>query len=135
MKRFLLFCVIGAILFSASLVSPSCGSGRAQGPDTLKINTTGLGADVIGYNGPTPVEISVYKGVITQIEVLPNREGPRYMQMVLESGLVDKLKGKTLEEAGTIQLDAVSGATFTSNALIKNIRLGLEEAANPSPKK
>ena len=127
MKKILLLCMIGGALLSAGIVSPSCGTGRAQGLDTLKINTTDLGADVIGFNGPTPVEISVFQGIITKIEALPNREGPRYLQMVRESGLLDKLVGKTLEEAKRIPLDAVSGATFTSSALIKNIQLGLED--------
>ena len=120
--------MLGGALVSAMLVSSSCGAGKAsKGPDTLKINTTELCEDVIGFNGPTPVEISVHNGVITGIEVLPNREGPRYMQMVRESGLLGKLTGKTLEEAKTVQLDAVTGATFTSTALIKNIQKGLED--------
>ena len=128
MKRFVLFCLIGGALLSVGMVSSSCGTGKAtKGPDTLKINTTDLGAEVIGFNGPTPVEISVHQGVITGIEVLPNREGPRYMQMVRESGLLDKLTGKTLEEAKTVTLDAVTGATFTSTALIKNIQLGVAD--------
>ena len=137
MKKSLLYFAIGGILLSASLVSSSCGTGHAQGPDTLKINTTDLGADVIGFNGPTPVEISVFQGVITGIEVLPNREGPRYLQMVRESGLLEKLIGKTMEEAKQEPLDAVSGATFTSTALIQNIKLGLEdggESAKNAPK-
>lgn len=128
MKKLLLMAGIGLLLISMSVVIPSCGTGRtAKGPDTLKINTTDLGAEVIGFNGPTPVEISVVKGVITKIEALPNREGPRYLQKVRESGLFEKLVGKTIEEAKSEQLDAVSGATFTSSALIKNIQLGLED--------
>ena len=137
MKKSLLYFAIGGILLSASLVSSSCGTGHAQGPDTLKINTTDLGAEVIGFNGPTPVEISVFQGVITGIEVLPNREGPRYLQMVRESGLLEKLIGKTMEEAKQEPLDAVSGATFTSTALIQNIKLGLAdggESAKNAPK-
>ena len=128
MNKILLIIMLGGALVSAMLVSSSCGAGKAsKGPDTLKINTTDLGAEVIGFNGPTPVEISVHQGVITGIELLPNREGPRYMQMVRESGLLDKLTGKTLEEAKTVTLDAVSGATFTSSALIKNIQLGVAD--------
>jgi len=49
------------------------------------------------------------------------------LQMVRESGLLTKLFGKIMEEAKSIQLDAVSGATFTSTALIKNIQLGLAD--------
>ena len=131
MKKAFLLGAILAVLAAVSLATPSCGlSGRkAKGPDTLKVNTTQLGADIIGYNGPTPVEIAVYQGVITEIKALPNVESPRYLQRVLESGLLEKLVGKTVEEAKETQLDAVSGATFTSEAFIKNIRLGLEEAS------
>lgn len=108
-------------------MSTSCGTNAgAKGADTLKVNTTELGAEVIGFNGITPVEISVHKGVITKIEALPNQETPRYFQAVLESGLLEKLVGKTVKEAKATELDAVSGATFSSEALIQNIRLGLE---------
>ena len=136
MKRTLLLCAIGGILLSASLVSGSCGiSHAAKGPDTLKINTTDLAEDVIGFNGPTPVEISITQGVITKIEALPNRETPRFFQMVTQSGLLGKLVGKTIEEAKATQLDAVSGATFSSKAVIRNIQLGLESIGKPQPPK
>ena len=127
MKKILLIAGIGALLVSVSAVTPSCGSSAAKGPDTLKVNTTELGASIIGFNGPTPVEISVCKGTITKIKALPNQETPRYFQLVKESGLLEKLVGKTVKEAKETQLDAVSGATFSSEALIRNIQLGLEQ--------
>lgn len=127
MKKAILILGILAVLGSTCLMSTSCGTNAgAKGADTLKINTTELGAEVIGFNGITPVEISVHKGVITKIEALPNQETPRYFQAVLESGLLEKLVGKTVKEAKATELDAVSGATFSSEALIQNIRLGLE---------
>ena len=99
MNKLLLLPAIVAVLVGVSVMSAtSCGSAKTKGTDTLKINTTDLAADVVGFNGPTPVEISVHKGVITGIEVLPNREGPRYLQAVMESGLLGRLTGKTLEE-------------------------------------
>ena len=114
-------------MFAASVVSPSCGMrSKAKGADTLKVNTTELGASVMGFNGQTPVEISVCQGVITDIKALPNHESPAFLQRVLDSGLLKKLVGKTVEEAKSAELDAVSGATYTSEALIKNIRLGLD---------
>ena len=126
MKRFFLFVSVFAIILGASVVSASsCGGRRAQGPDTLRVNTTELCKDIIGFNGPTPVEITIFDGVITDIQALPNQETPRYMMAVENSGLVKKLVGKTLKEAKDIQLDAVTGATYTSRALIKNIRAGL----------
>lgn len=121
MSNTFLLAGIGRILLSLCLVSESPA-------DTLKINTSSLGADVIGFNGPTPVEISVYKGVITSIKPLPNNESPRYLQFVEESGLFRKLLGKTIDEARAIPLDAVSGATYTSEALIRNIEMGLAAA-------
>ncbi len=127
MKNLLLMAGIGALLVSVSVVTPSCGTSAAKGPDTLKVNTTELGASIIGYNGTTPVEISIYKGTITKIKALPNHESPRYLQEVLDSGLLEKLVGKTVKEAKETQLDAVSGATYTSTALIQNIQLGLEQ--------
>ena len=127
MKKLLLMAGIGALLVSVSVVTPSCGSSAAKGPDTLKVNTTEIGSSIIGYNGATPVEISIYKGTITKIKALPNQESPRYPQEVLSSGLLGKLVGKTVKEAKETKLDAVSGATYTSSALIQNIQLGLEQ--------
>lgn len=127
MKKVILLTAIIAVILGASLVSASsCGSRRAQVPDTLKVNTTDICKDIIGFNGPVPVEISVFQGVITEIQILPNQETPRFLKAVESSGLVQKLVGKTIEEAKVVELDAVTGATFTSNALIKNIRAGLE---------
>lgn len=127
MKK-LLIAAIALVLSGVCLVSNSCGTrGRAaKGPDTLKVNTTTLGADIIGFNGPTPIELCVYDGVITKIKALPNQETPRFFQRVIDSGLLNALDGKTTAEAKSTQLDAVSGATYSSTAVIKNIRLALD---------
>jgi uncharacterized protein with FMN-binding domain len=125
--KILLLSAIALVLTGVCMVSNSCGTRtRAKGPDTLKINTSALGADIIGFNGPTPVEVCVFNGVITEIKALPNQETPRFFQRVIDSGLLNALNGKTPAEAKEIQLDAVSGATYSSNAVIKNIRLALE---------
>ena len=127
MKNVILWMAIAATLVSASLVSHSCGNANAKNTDTLRVNTTELCKDVIGFNGPTPVQITVVKGVVTKIEPLANQETPRFMQMVKESGFFEKLNGKTVQEAKTVELDAVTGATFSSKALIENIKAGLEQ--------
>lgn len=128
MKKALLYFVLASVLLGTFTVSSSCGNRRAaKGPDTLKVNTTELAADVMGFNGPTPVEISICKGVITDVKVLPNQESPRFLQNVLESGLLKSLIGKTPEEARNAKLDAVTGATYTSTALIENVRRGLKD--------
>ena len=70
------------------------------------------------------------KGVVTEIKALPNQETPRFLQHVLESGLLSRLDGMTVKEARDVRLDAVSGATYTSRAMIENIRIGLESAGS-----
>ena len=47
-------------------------------------------------------------------------------KILLLSAIALVLNGKTPAEAKEIQLDAVSGATYSSNAVIKNIQLALE---------
>lgn len=127
-KKVLFYITVATVFLGTFAVSSSCGNRRAaQGADTLKVNTKELAADVMGFNGPTPVEISICKGIITDIKVLPNQEGPRYLQRVLESGLLKGLVGKTPAEARAAKLDAVTGATYTSSALVENIRRGLKD--------
>lgn len=93
------------------------------------VNTEKLGKEVMGYAGSTPVEIHVVEGRIEKIVALPNSETPAYFQRVQESPIFTSLVGKTVKEASEVQLDAVSGATWSSKAVIENIRLGLKEAA------
>ena len=128
MKKILLYIAIATVFLGTFTVSSSCGSRRAPAvADTLVVNTTELAADVTGFNGPTPLEITICKGVITDIKVLPNQESPRFLERVLESGLLKSLIGKTPEEARKAKLDAVTGATYTSLALIENVRRGLKD--------
>ena len=127
MKKTILILGILAVLGGTCYTSTSCStSARAKGTDTLKINTTEIAADIIGFNGATPMEISLVKGVITEIKPLPNQETPQFFQRVLESGMLEKLVGKTIQEADTVQLDAVSGATYSSEAVIKTLRRVLD---------
>ena len=127
-KKVLFYIAVASVFLGTFAVSSSCGNRRAaQGADTLKVNTKELAADVMGFNGTTPVEISICEGIITDIKVLPNQESPRYLQHVLESGLVKGLIGKTPAEVRDMKLDAVTGATYTSSAIIENIRRGLKD--------
>lgn len=92
------------------------------------INTTDIGKDLIGYGGPTPVEIFVTDGVISSIQPLPNQETPEFFGAVRNSDILEQFEGKTLEQASVARVDAVSGATYTSKAVIGNIRAGINHA-------
>lgn len=128
MKKVMILAVLAAILVSVGLVSNARGA-RALGPaDTLVVNTTELCKDVIGFDGPTPLKITVVKGVVASVEALPNTESPSYFQRVLDGGLLKAVVGKKPVEAVQMPLDAVSGATYSSEAVIENLRAGLKEA-------
>lgn len=92
------------------------------------INTTEIGKDIIGYAGVTPVEITVVNGKIKKINTLKNNETPEYYGAVRNSDLLEKLDGKTLEEALDTPIDGVSGATYSSKAIIGNIKAGIAYA-------
>ena len=132
MKKTILLAALAALLVGLGLVGSAQARRTAVQPvpaDTLVVNTTELCKDIIGYDGPTPLKITVVKGVVTSVEALPNTESPSYFQRVLASGLLKAVVGKTPAEAAKMPLDAVSGATYSSEAVIENLRAGLKEAA------
>ena len=95
---------------------------------TLLINTTEIGKKIMGYGGPTPVEIEVKDGVILKVNVLKNQETPEFLGAVRNSDLLDTYSGLTLPEALNAPVNGVTGATYTSTAIKNNIRVGIEYA-------
>ncbi|MDE6296671.1 MAG: FMN-binding protein, partial [Muribaculaceae bacterium] len=78
---------------------------------------------VSGYAGKVPLDIYVSEGKIKEIKALPNAETPSFFERA--SALLDKWNGKTPEEAQKLKVDAVSGATYSSAAIIDNVQKGL----------
>jgi Na+-translocating ferredoxin:NAD+ oxidoreductase RnfG subunit len=107
------------------------------GDDTLTkedgmivINTTELGKDIEGYNGPTPLKVYINKNKkVERIEFLKSMETPKYYVKV-KKALQDKWNGLKIKEAKTLQVDAVTGATFSSEAVIQNVQLALDYYQN-----
>ena len=130
-KKMIILAAIAALLVSLGLATRAHSAAATQPApaDTLVVNTTDLCKNIIGYDGPTPLKIKVFKGVVVSVEALPNTESPGYFQRVLQSGLLQKVVGKKPAEAAVMPLDAVSGATYSSEAVIENLRAGLREAA------
>ena len=98
------------------------------------IYTGDIANKVIGYNGITPLNITVKNGVIENIEVLPNQESPGYLKRAKDKVLPQYI-GKTVPEAKKLKPDIATGATYTSEALIKNIQMGLDKAKSTTAKK
>ena len=101
---------------------------------TQVIYTGDIANKVIGYNGTTPLNITVKNGVIENIEVLPNQESPSYLKRAKDKVLPQYI-GKTVAEAKKLKADIATGATYTSEALIKNIQMGLEQTKSTSTTK
>ncbi|MCH5230760.1 MAG: 4Fe-4S binding protein [Muribaculaceae bacterium] len=93
------------------------------------INTSEIGKDIIGYGGVTPVEITISDGKIKNITALPNQETPEFYGAIRNSDILESLDGKTLAEAMETPIDGVAGATYSSKAIIGNIKAGIEYAA------
>lgn len=93
------------------------------------INTTTLGSDIEGYNGPTPLKIYIKKNKVERIEFLKSMETPKYYAKV-KKALMDKWNGLKVKDAKTQQVDIVTGATYSSEAVIKNVQVGLEYYQN-----
>ena len=89
------------------------------------INTTTLGKNVPGYIGTTPLKIYIEKNKVVKIEALKNQETPKYFIKV-KKALLDKWNGKKVKDAKALKVDAVTGATYSSEAVIENVKLGLD---------
>ena len=89
------------------------------------INTTTLADDVEGYAGPVPLKIYIKKDKIEKIEPLKNIETPKYWALI-KRDLINKWNGLTVKKAATQQVDVVTGATITSEAVIENVQRGLD---------
>ena len=89
------------------------------------VNTTTLGKKVTGYVGATPLKVYIEKDKIVRVEMLRNQETPKYNAMIKRK-LLGQWEGKKVKDASKQTVDAVTGATFTSNAVKENVRLALE---------
>lgn len=93
--------------------------------DVYVVNTTTLGKKVSGYVGATPLKVYIEKNKITRVELLSNQETPKYNAMIKRK-MLPQYVGKTVKELKKGNVDGVTGATFTSNAVKENVRLAVE---------
>lgn len=116
-------------------INPSKTTETAAANDTLRtladgtivISTKWLAKDITGYAGTVPLEISLKDGKVTGVKALENNETPDFFEAV--SPLLSSWDGLSIADAQALKVDAVSGATFSSNAIIGNMQRGLDYAA------
>lgn len=89
----------------------------------IVIHSSGMNGTISGYAGAVPLDIYIRDGKIAEIKVLPNAETPSFFKRA--SGIIDRWIGKTPQEALEMKVDAVSGATYSSEAIINNVNVAL----------
>ena len=107
---------------------------KALKNDTLEVTPDGafvvstkpLAKDVQGYGGQVPLKIHIKDGRVAAVEAEPNAESPDFFNRAKE--LLNHWQNKSVDEALAEEVDAVSGATFSSKAIIANMQRGLAYA-------
>ena len=113
-----------AIAAMVTLIAATTTPVKKQQDGSVTIDTSTLKASE-GCFGPTPIIIHLDSlERVSQIEILPNEETPSYWQLV-----VDKLShawdGVPADKVSTRKVDAISGATYSSEGLISNVQTGI----------
>ena len=120
MKKYLLLFTISFLLMSFIADETMTKENGA-----FVINTTELGKDVEGYQGPTPLKVYIKNNKVEKIEFLPSTETPKYYNRV-KKFLQSKWDGLKVKEAREKEVDVITGATYSSEAVIENVRLALD---------
>ena len=85
------------------------------------IESKGIVPGILGYAGPIYLKLQIVDDTITKVEVTENTETPSFYNEVVQSGLLKSWDGKSLNQAMTMHVDALSGATYTSNSIIQTL--------------
>jgi len=110
---------IATLFFAAAFMSL-----RPAEKGVTVINTTTLADDVEGYAGPTPLKIYIKDNKVEKVEALKNDETPKYLA-IIKHNLLTKWNGLTAKKAATQKVDIITGATYTSESIIENVKRGL----------
>lgn len=93
---------------------------------------------VSGFMGPTPLLIGLgTDSRICKVVALKNDETPQFFDNVKKAGLLDSWNGLLPKEVADRKVDAVSGATYSSNGVIGSMKARMavmEEVQPPKPK-
>jgi len=92
-------------------------------PIAYLLNSTPYTNKIIGYAGTVPVMIGIsLDDTIQEIELLKNYESPEYLDHIDKSMVLDSWNNQDVLRAIELEVDAVSGATETSEAIIRSVR-------------
>ncbi|MBP3787543.1 MAG: FMN-binding protein [Prevotella sp.] len=117
--------ILIAMLLMCGLAAQADDVMKKEKDGTYVVNTTTLAQDVEGYNGPTPVEIYIKKNKIVKVVLLKSQETPKYNARIKKQ-MLPAYEGQKVSKNKYAEVDALTGATFTSDAVKENVKRGLE---------
>ncbi len=117
--------IILVLLVAAVVMASAQEVMKKEKDGTYVINTTTLAQDVEGYAGPTPVEVYIKKDKVVKVVMLKTMDGPKYQARVKKE-MLPQYEGVSVKKGTVPDVDAVTGATFTSNAVQENVRRAVE---------
>ena len=114
--------ILSAVIFGLNTFTALADDVMTRTSDgTYIINTTKLAKDVEGYMSTTPVEVHIKKNKIVKVVVLKNQETRQYNAKVKKE-MVPQYEGMSAKKGTLPEVDAITGATFTSRAVQENVR-------------
>ena len=113
------------LLLAAFTMAQADNVMKKEKDGTYIVNTTTLAQDVEGYNGPTPLEIHIKKNKIIKVVLLKSMETPKYNAKVKKQ-MIPLYENVKLKKGKKVEVDGVTGATFTSDAIKENVKRGLD---------
>ena len=117
--------VLSIFLMAVCMASYADDVMRKEKDGTYVINTTTLAQDVKGYIGATPVEVYIKKNKVVKVVMLKSQETPKYNARV-KKNMLPLYEGVKITKKSTVDVDGVTGATFTSNAVKENVTRALQ---------
>ena len=124
MKKFLLMILMMSLVFMlgcSSAPSSEAASTNEATEEAKGVSGTFEG-EAQGMGGPVKVTITLEDGVLTDVKAVGDDETPGIGTPVLETLPGEILKNQSLE------VEAISGATITSDAVIEATKAALAEA-------
>ncbi|NCD35001.1 MAG: FMN-binding protein [Spartobacteria bacterium] len=106
-----------------------------EGGQLLGYILTGPAPDarIRGYAGAVPIAVGISEGGrVTGVRFLANRETPGFVRRVASAGLLKRWDGMSITGIPE-KVDAVSGATYTSMAVIRGVEDVLSRASQVLP--
>lgn len=80
-----------------------------------------------GYSGETPLMVALSPNMkVISVSLMQNNETPSYLARVVNSGLLKSWDGMKLKRAKKKNVDTVTGATFSSESIIRTFQAAIK---------